>query len=166
MVGGTTSIGHNFPTLNNLGPDNASIPVLTQVGLPDGSRYNFEYTNTYGMVSTIHNYAPDHSPPNIIHERRYTTYVAPANAADCPRLTERHDWAENWNGDSNDTPAANEEAITYFGHDTSDGACRMTAPDGTVYKEYYAGSAAFQPACKRQKHDSNGVCPHPQKHPP
>src|SRR5438067_10578212 len=33
---GTAPIGHNFPTLNNLGRDSTSIPVLMQVGLPDG----------------------------------------------------------------------------------------------------------------------------------
>src|SRR5438876_12251379 len=31
------------------------------------------------------------------------------------------------------------EVVTYFGHD-SDGGCRMTLPDGTVYKEYYGST--------------------------
>src|SRR5437588_5896357 len=124
----------NFPGLTMLGAHNGDqIPVLRQIGLPDGSRYNFDYDNTYGMVSTVHYYAYD--PNNSNHQLNYTTYVAPANATDCPRLTERHDSAENWTG-INGVPS---EVITYFGHD-ADGACRMTAPDGTVLKEFYGSS--------------------------
>src|SRR5881398_170506 len=41
-------------------------------------------------------------------------------------------WADWWNG-NNGVPA---EVVTQYGHD-GDGACRMTAPDGTIYKEYY-----------------------------
>jgi YD repeat-containing protein len=127
---GSVYIGHNFPSLTSYGPDRSYITVLTQVGLADGSRYNFEYNNTYGQVSTIHYYAADN------HQRRYTTYAYSAIGGDCPRISERRDWAENWNGDGDGVPAANEEAVTEFTHD-QDGACRMTAPDGTVYKEYY-----------------------------
>ncbi len=126
---GTASIGNNFPGLNNLGPNSTTIPVLTQVGLPDGSRYNFEYANTFGMVSTIRHYASDN------HQRNYTTYVTPASAIDCPRLTERRVWAEAWTG-VNGVPA---QVVTYFGHDADNG-CRMTLPDGTVHKEYYGSS--------------------------
>jgi YD repeat-containing protein len=131
---GTANIGNNFPGLNNLGPNSTTIPVLTQVGLPDGSRYNFEYNNSYDMVSKIRHHASDD------RLRRQTTYVAPASATDCPRLTERRDWAENWNGDTGDGVAtANEEAVTSFAHD-ADGGCRITLPDGTVQKEYYGSS--------------------------
>jgi YD repeat-containing protein len=126
-------VGYNFPGLTSYGPDGSHITVLTQVGLADGSRYNFEYNNTYGQVSTVRYYAADN------HQRRYTTYVYSANGSDCPRISERHDWAENWNGDYDDVPAANEEAVTQFTHD-QDGACKMTASEGTAYKEYY-GSA-------------------------
>ena len=130
---GTASIGNNFPGLNNLGPNSTSIPVLTQVGLPDGSRYNFEYNNSYGMVSKIRHHASDN------RLRRQTTYVAPANANDCPRLSERRDWAANWNGDSDENPTTSEEAITYFAHDADNG-CRMILPDGTVHKQYYGST--------------------------
>ena len=126
---GTASIGNNFPSLTNLGPVSTSIAVLTQVGFADGSRYNFEYNNTYGMVSKIRYHTSDNQL------RRYTTYVTPASSTDCPRLTERREWAENWNS-LNGVPA---EVVTYFAHD-ADGACRMTAPDGTIYKEYYGSS--------------------------
>src|SRR5687767_6255627 len=130
---GTASIGNNFPGLNNLGPNSTSIPVLTQVGLGDGSRYNFEYNNTYGMVSKVRHHASDN------RLRRQTTYVAPGSASDCPRLSERRDWAAHWNGDSDENPTTSEEAITYFAHDADNGR-RMTLPDGTVHKEYYGSS--------------------------
>ncbi len=107
-----------------MGPTPSTIPVLTQVGLPDNSRYNFEY-NSYGQVATIRYYAADN------HQRRYTTYAYTGGSTDCPRVSEEHDWAENWNG-LNGVPA---EAVTYFSHDG--GACVMTAPDGTIYKETY-----------------------------
>ena len=125
----TAAIGNNFPGLNNFGPNSTTIAVLTQVGLPDGSRYNFEYNNSYGMVSTIRHFAEDN------HQRRYTTYVAPASATDCPRLTERRDWAEYWS--NFDTVPL--EVVTSFAHDADNG-CRMTLPDGTVFKEYYGSS--------------------------
>ncbi len=126
---GTTPIGHNFSGLNNLGPDSTPIPVLAQVGFPDGSHYNFEY-NAYGIVSTIHYY------PLYGNQRRYTTYTYSTNSTDAPRISQRTDWAENWNGDVDDRPTASEEVNTYFAHD-GDGACRLTAPDGTIHKEYY-----------------------------
>ncbi|MFZ0750267.1 MAG: hypothetical protein WAM70_12970, partial [Pyrinomonadaceae bacterium] len=126
---GTASVGNNFPGLSNLGPNSTSIPVLTQVGLPDGSRHNFEYNNSYAMVSRIRYHASDD------HLRRYTTYVAPNSATDCPRLTERRDWAEQWTG-VNGVP---NEVVTAYTHD-ADSGCRMTLPDGTVHKEYYGSS--------------------------
>jgi YD repeat-containing protein len=123
---GTAYVGPSYPGLTNYGPHGAYLTVLTQVGLADGSRYSFQYNNSYGMVSRITYFASDGSQLN------YTTYVTPASTTDCPRLTERHDSAENWTG-INGVPT---EVVTQYGHD-GDGACRMTLPDGTVYKEYY-----------------------------
>jgi YD repeat-containing protein len=105
--------------------NNAVIPMLIQVGFSDGTRYNFDY-NSYGQVSVISHFAADN------HQLSYTSYTLPANADDCPRVTDRRDWAEVWNG-LNGVPA---EVVTQYGKDT-DGACRLTAPDGTVYKNYY-----------------------------
>ena len=64
-----------------------SIPVLTQVGLPDGSRYNFDYTSN-GQIEIIHRTTRD----NV--ERSYTKYVYDAPAADCPRITSARIWAK------------------------------------------------------------------------
>src|ERR1043166_859715 len=86
-------IGSNFPGLTNYGPNGIYISVLTQVGLPDGSHYNFDYNNSYGVISTIH-YTSSYG-----NQRRYRTYVTPASSTDLlPRLSERIDWAEIWNG--------------------------------------------------------------------
>ncbi|MGI8733209.1 MAG: RHS repeat domain-containing protein [Pyrinomonadaceae bacterium] len=41
---GARYVGNNFPGLVSYGPTNIYINVLTQVGLSDGSRYNFEYS--------------------------------------------------------------------------------------------------------------------------
>lgn len=129
FVWGTTYVGYNFSGLTSYGPDGTNIAVLTQVGLPDGSRFNFEYDNSYGMVSTVRQYAFDN------RQRSYITYVAPASADLIPRVTQRKDWAEFWTG-VNGVPS---EVITTYAHD-GDGACRLTAPDGTIYKEYYGSS--------------------------
>jgi YD repeat-containing protein len=101
------------------------IPVLTQVGLDDGSRYNFEYAAA-GQVSAVHRYSFD----NV--ERSRTTYDYATLADDCPRLIAARIWADNWTG-LNGVPA---EVVTQF-NDPGDGSREITAPDGTDYKEFY-----------------------------
>jgi YD repeat-containing protein len=112
------------------------MPVLTQVGLADGSRYNFEYTAN-GQVNVIRRYTFDST--NGYVQRSYLAYNYDAPAADCPRITASRVWAENWTG-INGVPA---EVVTSFS-DNGDGSHQMIAPDGTIYKELYAGSS--QPA--------------------
>src|SRR5229473_4761599 len=126
---GQANIGNNFSGLINSGPNNTSISVLTQVGLPDGSYYTFEYANGYGQVTTIRYFGGDARP------LRYTTIAYSASGSDCPRVSEQHEWADWWNG-MNNVPS---EVVTYFGHD-GDGGCRKTLPDGTVHKEYYGST--------------------------
>ena len=105
--------------------NNAVIPALIQVGFDDGTHYSFDY-NAYGQVSIISHFAADN------HQLGYTSYTLPASADDCPRVTERRDSAERWTG-LNGVPA---EVVTQYGTE-ADGACKLIAPDGTVYKEYY-----------------------------
>ena len=105
--------------------NNAAIAALTQVRFDDGTRYDFGY-NSYGQVSLIKHFAEDN------HLLSSTSYTLPSDANDCPRLTERRVSAEKWTGE-NGVPA---EVATQYGMET-DGACKLTAPDGTVYKEYY-----------------------------
>lgn len=127
-------IGYNFPGLTSYGPDGTNVTVLTQVGLPDGSRYRFDYLANYGIVSAIHFESWDQQA-QAWHWRSSTSYELPSNSGDNPRLTERHDEAENWTG-INEVPSP---VVTQFGHDT-DGGCRMTAANNTVYKEYYGST--------------------------
>ena len=97
------------------------------VGFDDGSSYSFDYLGT-GQVSTINRSASDgwhHS---------YTAYDYDSPTADCPRLTQTRVWATNWS-DQNGVP---HEVTTQFGVDGD--AHVLTAPDGTVYKEFYGGT--------------------------
>jgi YD repeat-containing protein len=107
-----------------------TIPVLTQVGLADGSHYNFEYNNN-GQVNGIRRYTDI--------QRVYSRYDYDSATTDCPRITAAHVWASNWNGDTNGTASTSEEATTSF-VDNHDGSHQMTTPDGTVFKEFYGGS--------------------------
>jgi YD repeat-containing protein len=117
-------------------PANKIISVLTQVGLDDGSRYNFDYTS-WGQVWRVRHLAADG------HQLGYTSYNLPltnsTSRTDCPRFTERRDWAENWNGESEavTTFTYNPEAIS--GNNTvwnNVTWAEATLPDGTKYRDY------------------------------
>lgn len=132
-------------TLERVGPLNGTqIPVLTHVGLADGTYYYFEYTS-WGQVYRISRRAPDH------HTLARTSYNLPIDAGatqtDCPRFTERSDWAEHANGDDgNQIIAAAEEAVTTYSVDPAGAWAQVTPPDPTpsdasdnvVYKELFA----------------------------
>jgi YD repeat-containing protein len=103
------------------------IPVLTQVGLDDGSFCTFEY-NANGQVDLVRRYTSD----NV--QRSYMGYDYAPSADGSPRLTGQRLWAENWTG-VNGLP---NEILTQF-TDPGDGSHVMTTPDGTIYKEFYGG---------------------------
>ncbi len=135
---GTQTIQTNFPGLTLNGTANgAQESVLLRVGLADGSVYSFEY-NTYCQVKTIRHYAPNNSNPvnfpGDYVQRAYTTYGLPDNAndpqTDCPRITSRIDWASDWNSGVTST------------YDADPGLAwgKVTFPDGTIYKEFFATS--------------------------
>src|SRR5258706_10909067 len=105
--------------------DGETIPMLTQLGLHDGSYYTFAY-NTNGQVNLIRRYTSD----NV--QRSSTGYDYAPSADSTPRLTKQRVWAENWTG-VNGVP---NEVATQF-DDPIDGSHVMTAPDGTIYKEIY-----------------------------
>jgi YD repeat-containing protein len=107
-------------------------PVLTQIGLDDGTRYNFEY-NGAAQVSVIRRYTFD---PNVndYGQRSYLAYDY-EGTADCPRVYRTRVWAENWTG-INGVPG---EVVTQFA-DNGDNSHQMTAPDGMLYKEFYGTS--------------------------
>jgi YD repeat-containing protein len=117
----------NFGTLRVVGTaNNTLLPLLKQVGLPDGDRFEFEYTNA-AQVSVIKRIRTGSTLPYF-----YTVYQYESTTTDVPRLNQTRVAAENWTS-LNGVPG---EVTTSFGVDP-DGACSMTAPDGTLYKEYY-----------------------------
>src|SRR5205085_3154342 len=123
---GTVTVSTSF-TGQIIAPQNGTIiPVLNQVSFADGTRYNFDY-NSYAQVMTVHHYAADS------HQLSYTSYTLPASSTGCPRVTESHEYAENWN--------SNQEAITTFNQASDHSSGQMTTPDGTIYKELFATTA-------------------------
>ena len=129
---GSLAPNTNFPTLNYYGPL-TPITVLNQFSLDDGSYYTFSYTSWLQVYQITH-YAPNGMPLS------YTSYNLPLDNsvphADCPRFTERRDWATHWNND--------QETVTYYSVDPNSAGgnqpawSQMTTPDGTIYKEFYA----------------------------
>ena len=148
-----TPIQTDFPNLIVYGPpNNTTIKTLSKVTLPDDSHFDFSYTS-WGQVWKIAYVAAD----NGNHVLNYRAYKLPGSPlltsspqTDCPRFTERHDWAKYWNGDTDGTVAGNEEAVTTFSGPVNDTwiipgdsqavtgkRTDVTSPDGTVNKTYF-----------------------------
>lgn len=144
------AIDFNYPTLTIVGPaDGGVIKMLSRVKLADNSYHDFSYTS-WGQVWKVSDFAPDN------HVMSYRSYNLPQTAGiahtDCPRFTERRDWAQYWNGDTDGTAVTNEEAVTIFAIPAGetlmmpDGArptgmrAQVTRPDGTSDKIYFAGT--------------------------
>jgi subtilisin family serine protease len=131
-------VSPSFSGLLVNGPNGSNVTVLSRVNLDDGSYFTFDYNAAFGQVNRINHYAPD------AHLLSYTSYNlnSAAGQTDCPRFTERRDWAQNWNGDTDGQPATAEEAVTGFAVDPSGvgGWTKVTFPDGTVYKEIFETS--------------------------
>ncbi|HXL79253.1 MAG TPA: hypothetical protein VN951_00130, partial [Pyrinomonadaceae bacterium] len=127
----------NFSGLAPVGATNGGYQtVLSYVLFADNTSYHFDY-NSYGQVYQIRHQAPDG------HELEHTFYNIDTSTAqtDCPRFTERRDYAQDWN--------SNQEAITSYsvtngaswttpetGASQTGTLVQQTAPDGTVYNEY------------------------------
>src|ERR1044072_170165 len=118
------------------GPKGNNVTVLARVTLNDGSYFTFDYNTAFGQVKRINHYAPNATLLS------YTSYnVNSANGqTDCPRFTERRDWAQNWNGDTDGIPPMAEEAVTAFSVDAGGAWTKVTVPDSTVYKEIFETS--------------------------
>ncbi|HEV7903688.1 MAG TPA: S8 family serine peptidase [Pyrinomonadaceae bacterium] len=124
------------------GPQNQSVSLLTQVGLDDGTRYNFDYAPS-GQVSVIHHYAADN------HQLSYTAYDFSANGTDCPRVVARRDFAEDWNNSA--------EALTTYA-DEGGGVRAATMPDRTtVYKEFFETTGWQRGLTTRTESWNNGL---------
>jgi YD repeat-containing protein len=121
----TRTMQSSFSGVAVVGTVNGSIvPVITQVSLNDTSYFTFDYNNSL-QVTSIRNYFGT-------TERNATTFTYETPASDVPRLLDTRVSAQNWTG-INGVPA---QVITQYSV-AADGACVMTAPDGTIYKEYY-----------------------------
>jgi YD repeat-containing protein len=131
------TIQTNFPGLDMVGATNGTtISALSRVNMADGKVYAFEY-NTYAQVRTIRCFAPNSANPGSFPDD-YTllssiSYDLPPDAdaqqSDCPRFSSRTDWAKDWNDGV---------ITTYAGDGATWGSA--TAPDGTVYKEFFGAS--------------------------
>src|ERR1700741_2606135 len=121
----TRNMQYSFATDKVIGTNaGATIPVITQVALNDTSYFTFDYTNQL-QVSLIKNYFAG-------IERNATSFTYETPSGDVPRLTSSSVSAQNWTG-VNGMPAQ----VTMQYSVAGDGACVLTAPDGTIYKQYY-----------------------------
>ncbi len=110
------------------GPNGNYTTVLTRVNLHDGSYFTFDYNAAFAQVNRINRYAPDG------HLLNYTSYNvnSAAGQTDCPRFSERRDWAENWNSGN--------ETLTAYSAATDGSWSQQTLPNGTIHKELFATS--------------------------
>ncbi len=137
-----------FTNLSIVGLQNeTTLPVLSQVSLPDGTYYKFSYTS-WGQVHKITHYAADSDPDYDNHVLNYVSYNLPQNAttaeADCPRFTQRKVWAENWNNSAEAvTNYTVPSTVTQLPDGTQSSSwtfCQMQTPDGTYYNIYSRSS--------------------------
>lgn len=112
------------------------MPVLKMVAFHDGTYTKFLY-NGNGQVERITQYASDSNPATDNHARNYTDFDYDSPTNDCPRLTATRVWAEYWTG-LNGVPT---EVTTQFGIEGEKHTVSVVGdPNGTIYKEAYAGS--------------------------
>jgi YD repeat-containing protein len=122
---GTRTMQSSFSGLSVVGAANGMlIPVITQVGLHDGSYFTVDYTDSL-QTSIVRRYTSDQV------QRSSTAFDYNGAVSECPRLIATRVSAHNWTG-LNGVPA---EVVTQYGVEGA--ACVMTAPDGTIYKEFY-----------------------------
>jgi YD repeat-containing protein len=100
------------------------IPVLSQVGLDDGTRYTFNY-NTRGQVENITRSAQNAGGQWV--EMSGTSYTLAANDTDCPRFTESAVRAKDWN----------DNLPVIIAYSVEGDMQVITLPDGTKHKARY-----------------------------
>ncbi len=121
----TPNMQYSFADTAVVGIKNgAPVPVITQVALNDTSHFTFEYTNPL-QVSVIKNHFGT-------IERNATSFGYETLTGDVPRLNSSSVSAHNWTG----VNGLSAQVTTQY-NVAVDGACVTTAPDGTIYKEYY-----------------------------
>ena len=152
----------NFTGLTVFGPATGqTFRALTKVKLTDDSSYTFNYT-TWGQVNQVAVYAADNRLLN------YVSLDLPADETtaqeDCPRPTQRRDWAAYWHGDEDGAGAAAEEAVAKYGIFNFDsGVAKVEAPDGTVHQETYETSGWKRGLVTKAEEFSADDPQHPKK---
>lgn len=135
---GYDSININTSFSNSIvvGPtNNSQITVLKQVAFDDGSYYRFNY-NSYGQVYQIDSYAADG------HKLNHVKYNLenPGVQTDCPRFTQKEDYAENWMTVTTQYSAP--VSTSWMMPDTLQAETglmsKIAAPDGTEERIYYS----------------------------
>ena len=145
-------------SLSVVGVVNNNARVLSKVTLDDNSttladdsHVDFSYT-PFGQVWKISTFAED---THLLNQRTYKLPKSPlwTDAPvqnECPRFTERRDWGQWANGDTDKAPAPGEEIVTTFsapspadwimpdGNEHSGVSVQVTAPDETFEKFYFA----------------------------
>lgn len=122
---GTRNLQSSFSNIAVVGPKNGTLlPVVTQVTLNDTSQVTFDYNNSL-QVNLVRNSFDG-------TQRNETVFTYETPSSDAPRLSDSRVSARNWTG-MNGVPS---QVITTYSV-AGDGACVLTAPDGTIYKEYY-----------------------------
>jgi len=161
------TIQTNFSGLTVLGPqNNSSLHVLASVKLADEARFDFSYTS-WGQVWKISSFALD---GHLLNYRSYNLpTVASTAQSDCPRFTERADWAENWNRDVSGNAQA---AISRFteptgatipGTSVTGMLAQVTAADDTSQKVsqkiYFGNASSWQKGLPllTETYDANAV---------
>lgn len=157
------TIQTNFPGLTKLGPPNDStIKVLTRVTLADNSRFDFEWTS-WGQVRKVSNVAAD---GHVLNYRSYNLPTTTVAHDDCPRFTERRDWAEHFNrsgpnGAANIPAGPEQEVLTTYAIPVSttwtmpDNSQQtgtrgqVTFPDNTYHKFHFEGVAGTTSGWRR-----------------
>jgi YD repeat-containing protein len=143
---GSQKIQPSFSGLTVVGAVGTKHNVITQVGLPDGSLYRFDYSS-WGQVNRITRYTltSDTPPPSPIFPQDYTarssvSYQLGSGGAesDCPRVLSKTVTAENWLDGNAATTTYNyggDEATRVWGEMTLPAVAPETA--GARYKEYF-----------------------------
>ncbi len=158
------TIQTNFSGLTLVGIQNgATIKVLSTATLADGSYFDFDYT-TWGQVWRVSNYAADN---HLLNYRSYNLPLAAGTAqTDCPRFTERREWAENWNRIGSIGPAGlpagpEQEVVTNYsvpansswtlpsGTQQTGTLAQVTQPDGTYHRIYFPGTVGTSTGWQR-----------------
>jgi YD repeat-containing protein len=121
----TRTMQSSFSGAAVIGPANTTpLPVVTGMTLNDTSQITFDYNNSL-QVYLIRDYFG-------ALQRSETTFTYETPGSDVPRLVDSRISAHNWTG-INGVPS---QVVTTYSV-AGDGACTMTTPDGTVYKQYY-----------------------------